>query len=73
MVEMSNETVPAHKAEGLLAQLLTTCEGPKEAYGVLCLAIYMINFRFADNPCTIDELADGVATSLRSIRKHGTQ
>ncbi len=73
MPEMSIDTIAAQKAHAILNHLLGNTEGPREAYGVLVLAIYMINFDFADNPCTVDELADGVALSIRSIRKHGTQ
>lgn len=73
MSEMSPETIDKAKAGLIINELFTLTEGPREAYGVLCLAIYILNFEVSDIPVAIDQLADEVGQSLRSIKKHGTQ
>lgn len=67
---MSTESIDASKAAGILNALFLTTEGPKEAYGVLCLAIYLLNFDISDTPVSIDQLADEVSRSLKSIQAH---
>lgn len=73
MGEMSPETIDKAKAALIIKGLTTITEGPREAYGVLCLAIYLLNFEINEITVSIDELIDEVGQSLRSIRKHGTQ
>lgn len=68
----TSETIDKTKADQLITHLIATAEGPREAYGILCLAIYLLNFE-RDSPVPIDQLADEVASSLRSIKRHLTQ
>lgn len=66
---MTMEHVSGSKAGGLLYALTQMTEGPKEAYGVLCLAIWLLNFEISENTVSIDELCDEITQSLRSIKK----
>jgi hypothetical protein len=65
----SIERVDAARSDEVLAVLLNSVRGPAEAYAVLILAIYRINFEFHDKPLTLVELADSVSKSIRSIKK----
>lgn len=67
------ERIDARLSDDVLQVLLSTVKGPAEAYAVLILAIYRINFEFHDNPCTLVELADCVSKSILSIQKAPTQ
>jgi hypothetical protein len=63
------ERVDSSKSDEILATLLSTTQGPAEAYAVLVLAIYRLNFEFNDNPITLCELADSISKSVLSIQK----
>lgn len=67
------ERVDSSQSDNVLQVLLSTVSGPAEAYAVLILTIYRINFEFHDNPCTLVELADNVSKSIRSIQKASIQ
>lgn len=69
----TTETIDKAKCAFILKQLLLMTQGPAEAYGTLCLAIHILNFEMSDTPISIDQLADEVAQSLRSIKPHGVQ
>jgi hypothetical protein len=63
------ERVNSGSSDEVLALLLKSVTGPAEAYAVLILAIYRLNFEFNDHPVTLVELADSVSKSIRSIQK----
>lgn len=69
MTNLSPETINVEKAKFLLSGLTSLTQGPREAYGVLVLAIYLLNFEFHDTPVSIDQLAVEVSDSLRSIQR----
>jgi len=68
-----DEEINTDKANAIIAQLVRIAEGPREAYGILCLAIYLLNFEVLGAPVSIDQLANDVGSSLRSIKGHLTQ
>lgn len=70
---MSTEIIDASKAAVLLSALMAITEGPREAYGVLCLAIHIMNFEISENAVSVDQLAAEVSQSLRSIERHNAQ
>lgn len=71
--DLTPETINSEKAKALLNGLTTMTQGPREAYGVLVLAIYILNFEWHDNPVSIDKLATEVSASLLSIQRTPTQ
>lgn len=68
--EMSTETIDGAKASAVLQMLVLTTEGPREAYAVLCAAMWALNFEMSSEPSSIDELCEEVSRSLRSIVDH---
>lgn len=62
------ERVSSDKAMTILQSLYHSTTGPREAYGVLALAIWLLNFKISDDPVSIDQLCEEVTGSLRSIK-----
>ena len=70
---MITETINLAKAAAVIEALFPITEGPREAYGVLCLAIYYLNFHLSDEPIPIDQLVREVGQSLYSIQRSPRQ
>ena len=68
MSEFTTESASWAKAASIIAFLTQTARGPREAYAILCAAIWILNFKIVDTPSSIDELCSDVTTSLRSIQ-----
>lgn len=68
MAEGSYEHVDGALAAAIIQSLVPRTEGPRQAYALLALAIWMLNFEISDEPATIDELCNEVCASLRSIQ-----
>lgn len=65
--------VDKRKSDTLLNILLNDAAGPSEAYGILVLTIYRLNFEFAETPITIVELADECRQSIINIKMANIQ
>jgi hypothetical protein len=73
MSDMEVESVGCNKSDALLAELVSSCEGLREAYALLITALWRLNFDMNDKPVSIDQLCDEVCISLRSIVKRIAQ
>lgn len=67
MSEQIIQTVPAAKSAKLLAQVVEMSQGPREAYGLLVIALWRLNFELIDEPSTIEDFIVEVSTSLRTL------
>lgn len=64
---MSLEKIAQDKTDIILGVLYNLTEGPREAYGVLAVCLYRLNFEIIENKVSIDQLCDEITTTLRSI------
>jgi hypothetical protein len=65
--EGTHEIVNAALAAGIIRDLVPVTQGPREAYAILVLAIWLLNFEIGDEKASIDDLCAEVVASLRSI------
>lgn len=63
------EQVSGAKSDSILRDLLLNTEGPREAFGVLILCLYRLNFEFIEDPLTLVELADSTKQSILTLQK----
>lgn len=73
MIEMENEQISLQKSDALMSVIVTNTEGPREAYALLCSAIWRLNFELSEEQVNIDQLCEEVGLTLRSIRKITSQ
>lgn len=71
--DMTMEMIDANKAKAIIALLTGICKGPREAYSVLCLTIWMLNSDTFGMQVDIEQLALEVSESLRSIQPRQMQ
>lgn len=68
-----DERIGSAKAMAVLAMLQPMTKGPRECYGTLMLAVWLLNFKISDDPVSIDRLCDEVVHSLKSIKEAPAQ
>lgn len=72
-MEMELETMSAAKSADLLKYIVETAQGPREAYTLLVVGLWRLNFEIVDNPVNINDLCNDVSASLRSIKRYEEQ
>lgn len=65
--------VDVNKARTILALLVQITDGPQEGFALLMAVLYEFNFALVTNPVTLDELANDVAHSIRTMKEGHTQ
>lgn len=68
-LEMEPVRVEPKNVAMLMQFLHKYTRGPKEAYALLCTTLWCLNFKFTDDPVSIDQLCAEVEHSLRSLKE----
>lgn len=72
-LEMETTQIPRQLSDNLLALLVTQCAGPREAYALLCITLWRLNFEINDEPSSIEQLCAEVSETLRTTKIGGMQ
>ena len=67
------QRVDSKQSDAILAVLVAQAQCPAEAYAILILTIYRLNFEINDRPLTLVELADSISKSILSLQKAPAQ